>query len=64
MLKVLESEAEDDATATEGVAPTLGEMSREGVRRMLMMAVLEEHWLCTVPRGDLRGGDDASRPCE
>ena len=42
MLKVLDQGREDNAETTEGVAPTLDEVAREGARRMLAAALKEE----------------------
>ena len=42
MLKVLDPAREDNAETTEGVAPTLDEVAREGARRMLAAALEEE----------------------
>ena len=42
MLKVLDPAREDNAETTEGVAPTLDEVAREGARRMLAAALDEE----------------------
>ena len=57
MLKVLDSAREDNAQTTEGVAPTLDEVAREGARRMLPTALEEEVAHYIEAHADARDAD-------